>query len=55
MTREEMLELRTQIITLYDERTALGDFDANAKTILVMLRAIIEIINQLLADIKKSK
>lgn len=53
MTREELLEARKKLMETLKERRALGEFDANSKTILLLLEGELLIVQHLLAGLKK--
>lgn len=52
MDRRELVELRRDMLDLYDNRRALGEFDAHAGTILVLMDTIIRLINHEIDEAK---
>lgn len=55
MDRKELLEMRREVFDEYSERKRLGEFDTNAKSITLNLKATIEVIDHLLEELKQSK
>lgn len=55
MTRQELLEVRTELFDAYVARQKLGEFDANAGAIVTMMKVMIILMDHTLEEMKKAK
>jgi len=52
MDRKELLNIRDAVYRSYEERKALGEFDANSKAILLCIKTIVNLIDHELEGMK---